>query len=113
MAFAEDLGVFLADFGVPVSFAGAPDGLLGIEDIEGAHIVGGSTLEGIQVVSAPMKTIMLKTADVANLTIDPAPQGSGLVSVITVNGVQYLIRDIQAVKPDGAYTVLALGALAP
>lgn len=113
MALAEDLEIFLADFGVPVSFDGAPSGLLGIQDIEGAHIVGGSTLEGIQVVSAPMKTIMLRTADIGNLTIDPAPQGSGLVSVITVNGVQYVIRDIQAAKPDGVFTVLALGVLAP
>jgi len=98
MAFAEDLGVFLADFGVPVSFAGAPSGLVGIQDIAGAHV--GTTLEGIQVVTAPMKTVMLKTVDIATLGIDDA---------ITVNGVNYVVRDKQEAKPDGVFTVLALG----
>lgn len=101
MALAEDLDLFLADFGVPVLFAGAPSGLLGIQDIEGAHVVGGSSLEGIQVVTAPMKTVMLKTVDVASLNIDDA---------ITVAGVDYVVRDKQEAKPDGVFTVLALGA---
>lgn len=104
MAFAEDLDLFLADFGVPVSFDGAPDGLLGIQDIEGTHVVGGSTLEGIQVVTAAMKTIMLKTTDVTTLNID---------DTMTVNGVTYTVKDKQEAKPDGVYTVLALAGLAP
>ena len=101
MALVEDLDVFLADFCVPVSFAGAPDGLLGIQDIEGAHVVGGSTLEGIQVVTAAMKTVMLRTVNVASLNIDDP---------ITVNGIDYQVRDKQEAKPDGVFTVLALGA---
>lgn len=95
MAFAEDLDVFTADFGVPVSFAGAPSGLLGLFGDEGAHVFG--TM--LEPQSGPRFSVWVKTSALGALDID---------SPITINGISYLVRDKQEVKPDAAFTELVL-----
>lgn len=66
MAFVEPLGVFLADFGAPVTFAGAPDGALGLMDFEDREILAD---EGRAAVVGRFRTLLVLTSVADLLTI--------------------------------------------
>lgn len=93
--FAEDLDVYLADFGVSVTFAGAPAGTLGIYD---AHTEGFVGDEARALVNAEDHTVLLKTTVAALLTQRLA---------ITVDGAAFKVRE-KLKLADGAFTLVAL-----
>jgi len=95
MAFTEDLSVFLADFGVPVSFTGSAAGMLGIMDLAEIEVLGD---RGRAVVSAADRTLLIRTAQKGVLT-----QGSA----ISVDSVSYTVRDIGPFE-DGAFSLVHL-----
>lgn len=95
MALTESLGVFVADFGVPVSFSGSAAGMLGNMDLTGELVLGDGTRA---VVSAADRTVRIRTSQKGTLT-----QGSA----ITVNSVSYVVRDVQPID-DGSFSVVWL-----
>ena len=95
MALTEDLSVFLADFGVSVSFTGSTAGMLGIQDLEGVTLLGDDGRAGV---SAGDRTVLIRTDQKGSLT-----QGSN----ITVNGSTRKVRDIQPFE-DGAFSLVRL-----
>lgn len=94
--FTEDLAAFLADFGVPVQFAGAPADARGLEDFEDVVAVGE---DGRAVVVGRQRTVLVPTAVAALLALGAA---------VTVNGAARTVRDVRAAD-DGAFSVVALG----
>ena len=97
VGFPGDLDVLVADFGVPVVFAGAPAGLLGIEDVAGLDVFAVTELPRV---SATDRTVLVKTSALAAF--------GGIDAALTVDGVAYVARDVLLAPPDGAYTVIAL-----
>lgn len=95
MAFAEDLNVFLADFGVSVSFAGSAVGMLGLEDGPGVLTLPGDQFPGVQ---ATDRTLLIRTDQKGSL----APK-----SAITVNGTARKVRYLLPYE-DGAFTLVWL-----
>jgi hypothetical protein len=95
MALTESLGVFVADFGVPVSFSGSVAGMKGIMDLTGSHVLGD---DGRAVISAADRTVLIRTSQKGALT-----QGAS----ITVNSVSYVVRDLGPID-DGSFTVVSL-----
>lgn len=95
MALTEDLAVFLADFGVPVSFSGATAGMLGIEDAQGLLTLPGDQFPGVQ---ATDRTVLIRTDQKGGLKPGDA---------ITVNSTARVVRDLLPVE-DGAFTLVSL-----
>jgi hypothetical protein len=95
VAFTEDLSVFLADFGVTVSFSGSAAGMLGIEDAQGLLSLPSDQFPGVQAVD---RTVLIRTS-----------QKGALVpgSAITVNGTARVVRDLLN-HEDGAFTLVSL-----
>ena len=95
MALTESLGVFVADFGVPVSFSGSVAGMKGNMDLTGELVLADGTRA---TVSAADRTVLIRTS-----------QKGGLVggSSITVDSVSYSVRDIQPID-DGAFSLVWL-----
>jgi hypothetical protein len=102
VAFTEYLSVFLADFGVPVSFSGSTAGMLGIEDAQGLLVLEGEQFPGVQ---ATDRTVLIETSEKGAL-------GPG--SAITVNGTARTVRHLDGrnaemrADPDGAFTLVSL-----
>jgi hypothetical protein len=90
----EDLGLFLADFGLPVT-AGAVTGL-GILDMPTQVISDGMVL-------STDYTLTAKTADFGGLLY-----GDG----ITVDGINYQVREVRKLD-DGKMCEISLSKLAP
>jgi hypothetical protein len=95
VSLTESLGVFVADFGLPVSFSGSVAGMLGIMDLSSIEVLGDG---GRAVVSSADRTVVIRTSQKGGLT-----QGS----TITVNSVQYVVRDLQPFD-DGSFTLVLL-----
>jgi hypothetical protein len=95
MPFVEDLDAFMADFGVPITFDGAPPALLGIQDFADVGQVGNS---GHAEVIGRHRTLLIRS-DAATLL---RPN-----SVITVNGISRIVLDPRA-QEDGAFNTLTL-----
>jgi hypothetical protein len=95
VALTESLGVFLTDFGVPVSFSGSVAGMLGIMDLTGLDVLGDG---GRAVVSAADRTVLIRSSQKGGLT-----QGS----TITVNFFAHVVRDMQPID-DGSFTLVLL-----
>jgi len=95
MSLTESLGVFVADFGVPVSFSGSVAGMLGIMDLTSAEVLGDA---GRAVVSSADRTVVIRTSQKGALT-----QGS----TITVASTAYVVRDLQPFD-DGSFTLVLL-----
>ncbi len=97
MGIVENLDVYLADFGVPVSFTGAPAGTVGILDVHDTHVL---MHDGHYQLTGRALGVKLKTAGVASLLhIDDS---------VTVNSVAYKVTDILAHPPDGVFTIVVL-----
>jgi hypothetical protein len=94
VAFDEDLDVFLADFGVPVSFSGSIAGMVGIKDGPGLLALPGEQHPGVQ---ATDKTVLIRTDQKGTLKPKDA---------ITVDGTSGTVRDVLAYQ-DGAFTLVA------
>jgi hypothetical protein len=94
MAFTEDLDLFLADFGVPVT-SGNVTGI-GILDMPSEIVADG-------VVLTTDYKVTVKTSQFGGLLYG-AP--------VTVNGVNYQVREAMKVD-DGSFTDLMLTRLAP
>jgi hypothetical protein len=95
MAFVENLDLFLADFGVTVSFTGSAAGMLGIEDAAGFLSLPGDQFPGVQ---ATDRTVLIRTDQKGAL----APN-----SDITVNGTARKVRHLLPFE-DGAFTLVSL-----
>lgn len=95
MAITESLGIFVADFGVPVSFTGSTAGMKGNMDLTGQFVLSDGSRA---TVSAAERTILIRTDQKGALT-----QGSS----ITVNSSNYLVRDLQPID-DGSFTMVWL-----
>jgi hypothetical protein len=95
VSLTESLGVFVADFGVPVSFSGSTAGMLGIMDLSGLDVLGDGSRA---TVSAADRTVVIRTSQKGSLT-----QGSN----ITVNSSAYVVRDLQPFD-DGSFTLVML-----
>jgi hypothetical protein len=71
----EDLSVYFADFGVPVTFAGAPAGLLGNLDVADQEQLArdglGPVMGTIQYIEVPTAGVALLEEEMA-LTVDGA-----------------------------------------
>lgn len=94
MAFAEDLDLFLADFGVAVS-AGAVTGI-GILDMPTQVVADGMVL-------STDYTLTAKASDFGGLYFgDP----------VTVDGVNYQVREVRRLD-DGKFVEISLSKLAP
>lgn len=95
MALTESLGVFVADFGVPVSFSGSAAGMKGNMDLTGDLILADGTRASV---SAADRTVLIRTS-----------QRGALVggSSITVDSITYAVRDIQPID-DGAFSIVWL-----
>lgn len=91
--FAENLDAFLADFGVPVDFPGAPVGTLGLAEFADLAALG---VDGRAAVIGRQRTLLLKTSVADLLHVDDA---------ITVNGAETVVLDRLALG-DGAFTLL-------
>jgi len=94
VAFTENLDVFLADFGVSVSFAGSTAGMLGIMDGPGLLALAGEQFPGVQAVD---KTVLIRTDQKGALKPGTA---------ITVNGVAGTVRSILPFE-DGVFSLVA------
>jgi hypothetical protein len=94
MAFSEDLDLFLADFGVPVS-SGAVSGL-GILDMPSEIVADG-------VVLTTDYKVTVKTSQFGGLIYGAA---------VTVDGVNYQVREAMKVD-DGSFTELMLIRVPP
>jgi hypothetical protein len=95
MPFTENLDLFLADFGVPVTFAGAPVGTVGIEDFATVDVLDEN---GRAAVLAGDRTIYLKSTVAALLSVG---------DTITVNGTPRMVKAPRA-QDDGAFTLISL-----
>lgn len=95
MPITEPLDAYLVHFGVPVTFAGAPAGSLGIEDYATQDVLDE---DGRAVVLAGERTVYLKSSVAALLAVGDA---------ITVNGVARTVRAPRA-QDDGAFTLVSL-----
>jgi hypothetical protein len=95
MALTESLGVFLADFGVPVTFTGSTAGMVGVMDLTGVHVLGDGDRA---VVTSADRTVLIRTSQKGALT-----QGTA----ITVNSGSYHVRDLQPID-DGSFTMVWL-----
>jgi hypothetical protein len=95
MAFTESLGVFLADFGVTVSFTGSAAGMLGIEDAPGILALDSEQFAGVQQTD---RTVLIRTDQKGALATGTA---------ITVNGTARVVRNILPFE-DGAFTLVWL-----
>jgi hypothetical protein len=93
MAFTEVLSVFLADFGVSVSFSGSAAGMLGIEDAQGLLALSSEQFPGVQ---ATDRTVLIRTDQKGALKPDTA---------ITVNGTARTVRYLLPYE-DGAFTLV-------
>lgn len=95
MAFTENLDLFLADFGVSVTFDGAPAGAKGLWDEAGTLVLDEQGRAGVTAVE---KSLLVKTsvADLLNIG-----------STITVGGTAYTVR-LKPPVEDGAFTSLYL-----
>lgn len=100
MAVVENLDVYLSDWGVPVTFPGAPVGTLGIFELHDTHALDS---HGRGAVNARMDCVRLKTS-VADLLRQDMP--------ITVGSRKYTVSDPQA-EQDGAFSLVALRKAAP
>jgi len=98
VALTESLGVFEADFGVPVSFTGSAAGMLGLEDYPGIAILGDGDRA---VIAATDRTVLVRTDQLGALARGDA---------ITVNGTARIVRDVLVPDElkDGAFTLVAL-----
>lgn len=94
--FAEDLGVFLGDFGVPCV---APNGhaFTGILDTPDEVM----NMAGVNVQST-MYALTVKTSDVQAAALD-----NGVA--VTVNGQAFTVRGV-LLRDDGAFTVVTLNS---
>lgn len=90
-----DLDIFTADFGVSVTFAGAPAGLKGIRDINDLVSPDEQALAGVH---ATDRVVLVKTSAVSALRVG---------SAITVDGTNYTVSN-RAKIDDGAFTLLFL-----
>jgi hypothetical protein len=90
-----DAVVFLPDFGVAVTFTGAPAGTLGILDVQDEERL---TDDGRATVLVRVKVVLLETTVAALLSDGDA---------ITVDGTNYTVRDVVAVA-DGTFSVVGL-----
>lgn len=92
MAFGDgDLDVFTQDFGVPVSFAGAPAGLRGIVEVaDGEQLAR----DGLAPVMGTTRYVVLRSSAASALAADAA---------ITVDSVGYTVLKL-ARFDDGALT---------
>jgi hypothetical protein len=90
-----DLDIFTADFGVSVTFTGAPAGLKGNLDV--ADLIGVEH-EALAGVLATDRVVIVKTSAVSALRIG---------SAITVDGTNYTVRHRTKID-DGAFTLLFL-----
>lgn len=95
MPLIENMSAFFADFGVPVSFAGSPAGLLGNLDRVDAVVAENDGLAGV---IGTTQVVLVETAPVDALRIGDA---------ITVDGSNYTIRHRPKVD-DGKITRLYL-----
>jgi hypothetical protein len=89
MAFTEDLSVFVADFGVPVSAAGRTG--LGILDMPSEMVADG-------VVLTTDYQLTVVTSDFGSFTAGDS---------VTVDGVSYKVRSPELID-DGKFTKLML-----
>jgi hypothetical protein len=96
MALTEDLSVFLADFGVSVSFSGSTAGMLGIVDAPGLTTLGDD--EGRARLVATERTCLIRSDQRGSLKAG---------SSVTVDGTAYVVREALPYE-DGAFTLLAL-----
>lgn len=95
MPITEPLDPYLQHFGVPVSFAGAPAGTLGIEDLSTVDVL---TEDGRAAVLAGDRTVLLKSSVAALLSPGDA---------ITVNGTARKVK-APRLQDDGAFTLVSL-----
>ena len=95
MALSEDLSVFLADFGVSVSFSGSTAGMLGIKDAPGLLALPGEQFPGVQAVD---KTVLIRSDQKGALKPGTA---------ITVDGVAGTVRKGPEPVDDGAFSLVA------
>ncbi len=93
--FAEDLDAFLADFGVSLTFSGAPAGLQCLEDFAD---VGELDNDGRATVLGRRRTITVRTDAVTAVRIG---------NTLTVNGVSRTVLDPRA-QEDGAFTTMVV-----
>ena len=95
MAFAEDLSVFLADFGVPVA-AGVVSGT-GILDLNSEIILGGEAVMIDYLLTVPTATF----------------GGLGYGDTVTVDGVSYKIESQPLRFDDGTFCRVPLVKMDP
>ncbi len=93
--FTEDLDAFMADFGVPVTFTGAPAGLQCLEDFVD---VGELDNDGRATVLGRRRTITVRTDAVTTVRIN---------DTLTVNGTSRKVLDPRA-QDDGAFTTMVV-----
>ena len=95
MSLTESLDLFLADFGVDVSFSGSPAGMKGIEDAPGMLAVDSEQFPGVQQTD---RVVLIRTDQKGALKPD---------SSITVNGTARVVRYLLPFE-DGAFTLVWL-----
>ena len=96
MAFGDsDLGIFLADMGVSVSYTGSPAGMKGLEDAPGVLALGSDQLPGVQ---ATDRTVLIRTDQLGSLV-----PGSAVTVNSTARTVRYTLP-----HEDGAFTIVWL-----
>lgn len=98
MAFTEDLPGFLADFGVPMDFVGAPAGALAIFDASDEAVLDP---QGHLAVLGRFTTVRVLSSVAALLPVE---------TELTVDSVAYVVRDRRQLG-DGVFTRLWLVTL--
>lgn len=100
MTVVEPLDTYLAVFGAPVTWAGAPDGVRGVLDFHDTLVLAGR--EGEAQVSSRVRGLTMKTVIADTLT-------RGQAITVTVAGVAtpFVVTNPSALK-DGAFSVVTL-----
>lgn len=93
--FTEDLDAFMVDFGVSVTFDGAPECLLGHEDFADVTQVSN---DGHAEVIGRQRTVLLRSDAAALLKVG---------SALTVDGTSRTVLDPKA-QEDGAFTMVTI-----
>jgi hypothetical protein len=96
VAIVENLDVYLADWGAPVTFPGAPTGTVGIVDFHDVNALGGTANRGT--VIGRVFGIFCKTT-IADM-LEPGV-------TITVGTTSYIVDDPKAQR-DGAFAIVTL-----